>query len=273
MRCSDVIAKLEELAPLKLACDWDNPGLMVGMREDEVSKILLALDCTDEVIDYAIAIGADMIVTHHPMIFGKLRKINGDDFISRKVIRLLRAGICCYAMHTNFDSAPGCMGDLAGMVLGLKNMEVLEYMGDVKEGDSLLTDGERAYGIGCIGDFEKPMSLTEAAELVKEGFGLDHVVVFGDVESGKLLKRAAICPGAGGSVINEAIAKGAEVYISGDMTHHNALDSVDQGMMIIDAGHYGVEHIFMEFMREYLGRAIPGLPVAMMEKKLPNIVI
>lgn len=273
MRCGEVIKLLEELAPLNLACDWDNPGLMVGMREDEVSKILLAVDCTEEVIDYAIETGADMIITHHPMLFRGLKKINGDDFISKKVIDLIRHGIACYAMHTNFDSAPGCMGDLAGEILGLQDMQVLEYMGDVKAGDSLLAEEPRQYGIGSIGEFIEPMTLVQAAELVKKGFGLDHVVVFGDVDSDRLLKTAAVCPGAGGSVIDEAISKGADVYISGDMTHHKAIDAVAQGMVIIDAGHYGVEHIFMEFMKEHLAKVLPEMPVCTMPKKLPNTVI
>ena len=110
MKCSNIIEKLEELCPLSCACEWDNPGLLAGRQHKEVKKVLLALDATDQVVEEAIRQQADMLITHHPLIFKPLKKVNDQDFISRRILKLIQSDISYYAMHTNFDSAPGCMG-------------------------------------------------------------------------------------------------------------------------------------------------------------------
>ena len=117
-------------------------------------------------------------------------------------------------------------------------------MGETGDGTS--------YGIGCTGRFEQPMTLRAAAEQVKEAFGLPYVAVFGELDGEAVIQKAAVCPGAGGSTMGEALAAGAQVYITGDISHHEGIDAVAQGMAVIDAGHYGIEHIFTEFMEKYL---------------------
>ena len=151
---------------------------------------------------------------------------------------MIQDDISYYAMHTNFDAAPGCMADLAAKKLGLTDCEVLEKMGETGDGTS--------YGIGCTGRFEQPMTLRAAAEQVKE--------------------KAAVCPGAGGSTMGEALAAGAQVYITGDISHHEGIDAVAQGMAVIDAGHYGIEHIFTEFMEKYLMRKLGDAVKVVREK-------
>ncbi|MCI7261632.1 MAG: Nif3-like dinuclear metal center hexameric protein [Clostridiaceae bacterium] len=244
MKCSDLIEILEKLAPSSMACEWDNPGLLAGRSDKEVTSILLAVDLTDSVLDQAEAMGADMIITHHPLIFKPLKKVNDQDFISRRILRLIQKDISYYAMHTNFDAAPGCMADLAGERLGLTDCRPLEPMGTMEDG--------RSYGIGLLGTLPEGMTLRETAEKVKEAFGIPFVTVFGDVNSPEKLQRAAICPGSGGSTLKEALAGRAEVYITGDIGHHEGIDAVACGMAVIDAGHYGIEHIFMGFMEKYL---------------------
>ena len=149
MRCSEIISVLERLAPPSCACDWDNVGLLVGRRDREVRKIRIALDADDAVVRQVVEEGADMLLTHHPMIFKPLKKINDDDFISRRVLALAASDISYYAMHTNFDGAPGCMADLAADRLGLANRQVLEPMGEL-EG--------KPYGIGMVGELVAPMT-------------------------------------------------------------------------------------------------------------------
>ena len=103
MKCIDIIGRLEELSPPKFAEEWDNVGLLVGRKEKDINNIYIALDATDDVIDRAITLGADMIITHHPMIFSSIKKINSDDFVGRRILSLIRHDINLYAMHTNFD--------------------------------------------------------------------------------------------------------------------------------------------------------------------------
>ena len=244
MKCTEMMERLERLAPLSMACDWDNPGLLAGRSDKEVKTVFLAVDATDEVIDQAEAAGADLLLTHHPLIFKAIRKINDGDFIGRRLLRLIQKDISYYAMHTNFDAAPGCMGDLAGDRLGLSRSGVLEPMGE--SGDGV------PYGIGVYGELPSPCTLRELAEQVKRAFSLPAVTVYGDVDSERKLCRAAICPGAGGGTVQEALRCGAQVYITGDISHHTGIDAVAGGMAVIDAGHYGIEHIFMDFMADFL---------------------
>ena len=171
MKCSEIIKILETLSPRSMACDWDNPGLLAGRSGKEVKTIFLAVDATDSVIEQAEQAGADMILTHHPLIFKGIKQVSDQNFIGRRVLRMIQDDISYYAMHTNFDAAPGCMADLAAKKLGLTDCEVLEKMGETGDGTS--------YGIGCTGRFEQPMTLREAAEQVKEAFGLPYAAVFG----------------------------------------------------------------------------------------------
>ena len=244
MLCKDIIKIIEQDYSPRYALSWDNVGLLAGRDDKEVAKRYVALDATDEVVDEAILAGADMLVTHHPLIFSGMKQVNNQNFIGRRVLRMIQDDISYYAMHTNFDAAPGCMADLAAKKLGLTDCEVLEKMGETGDGTS--------YGIGCTGRFEQPMTLRAAAEQVKEAFGLPYAAVFGELDGEAVIQKAAVCPGAGGSTMGEALAAGAQVYITGDISHHEGIDAVAQGMAVIDAGHYGIEHIFTEFMEKYL---------------------
>lgn len=266
MRCRELIKILEKLAPPSLACEWDNPGLLAGRSDKEVKTVFLALDATDEVIDEAAAAGADLLITHHPLIFKPLKKVNDEDFISRRILRMIREDLSYYAMHTNFDAAPGCMGDLAGDRLKLKDTRVLEPMGTTGDG--------AAYGIGVFGTLEREMTLEETARLVKEAFGIPFVTVFGETKENRRVRTAAVCPGSGGSTIKEALDCKADVYISGDISHHEGIDAVACGMAVIDAGHYGIEHIFMEFMEGYLKEQLgTSIRILRAEEHFPNCVL
>ncbi len=265
MKCREIIEYLNCLAPERMACNWDNPGLLAGRFEKEVKKIYLALDATDQVVSAAVAAGADMLITHHPLIFKAVKKVNDGDFIGRRLVALLQADISYYAMHTNFDSAPGCMADIAAEKMGLTDTCVLEPEGEM---DGIV------YGIGKIGNLESEVSLIELVELVKERFGLETVTVYGEGDKpDKPYLRCAISPGSGGSMVDIAIKEGAQVLITGDIGHHEGIDSVARGMTVIDAGHYGLEHGFVEFMEGYLHRTLGGEVEEMKEeKRFPGVV-
>lgn len=260
MKCSDIMNALEELSPISYAEDWDNVGLIVGRKDKEVRKIYVAVDPTDEVIQSAEKVQADMIVTHHPLIFRAIKKINNDDFISRRVLRLARHDICNYAMHTNFDVMG--MADAAADEIGLKRRRVLSvtYEDDIAK-----------EGFGRVGKLPAVMTLRECAEHVKKSFRLKYVRVYGDLDSE--LETAAICPGSGKSMISDALKAGADVYITGDIEHHEGLDAIAQGLMIIDAGHYGIEKIFIEYIKQYLKREFPDIAVYTHRDIEPFVII
>lgn len=249
MRCRELIEKLEELAPRSLACDWDNPGFLAGRADKEIKKVLVALDATDEVIEQAIQEKADFLLTHHPLIFRALKQVNDEHFISRRIVNLLQADISYFAMHTNFDTAPGCMADLAAKRLGILDGSPLEVTGEV---------GGEAVGIGKIGVLAEAVSLEELARQVKTAFDLPFVLVYGRDAVKGAVKQVAVSPGSGGSMIRYALEKKAQVLVTGDIGHHDAIDAAAQGMAILDAGHYGLEHIFIPFMADYVRRVAQG---------------
>ena len=250
MRCDELIEKLEQLAPPGCACDWDNVGLLAGRSDKEVKKVFFALDATDEVVENAVRWGADLLITHHPLIFKSLKKINDKDFISRRIIKLIRHDISCYAMHTNFDAAPGCMADAAAERLGLTNINVLEKEG-VMRGEGL---EETIYGIGKTGYLKEEMTVREIAAFVKERFCLPFVTVYGESAPGKAVRFVGISPGSGGSLMKPALDAGVKVFITGDIGHHIGIDAAANQMAVIDAGHYGLEYLFLDFIEEYLKR-------------------
>ena len=260
IRGEELMALLEELAPRALACDWDNPGLLVGRGDKEVRTILLTLDVTDAAVETAIREHADWILSHHPLIFRPIKQVNDRNFITARILKLIRADISCFAMHTNFDAAPGCMADLCADRLGLTQRRPLEFMGELSA-DTALGKAGTPYGIGCTGTLPRPMTARELADAVKTGFGLDHVSLFGEGLTDRPLSRIAICPGSGGSEIGEALQAGAELFLTGDISHHEGIDAAARGMLVMDAGHYGLEHIFMSFMKDYLQKRLEGSPV------------
>lgn len=241
MKCSSIIEILKEFIPEKYAEPWDNVGLLVGNEEKEIKRIMLAVDATDSVIRTAYEKRADMLITHHPLIFSGLKKIEEKDFIGRRISQLIRADIVCYAMHTNFDIA-GDMAGIASNMLGIKDSTILE---PTCEG----------MGIGRIGLLGQEMTLKTLAQKVKEVFSLEEVRVYSHKKDTHGMdfpvKRAAVSPGSGSREIPFAVQQKADVLITGDIGHHDGLDAMEMGLSIIDAGHYGLEKIFVPFMETF----------------------
>ena len=257
MQCRDIVQLLDKQSPPEYALEWDNVGLLVGHMDSEIKKILVAVDATADVVKKAVDDDYDMIVTHHPVIFGKIKNINDSTVLGQKLLALAENHIACYAMHTNFDTKGG-MAKLAANILELKNQEVLE---ETFQGE----------GVGRIGFLDKPLNIEELAKKVKKKFGLKNVIVYGD--KGLVVDKVAISPGSGKSVISEAVKKGVECLITGDIGHHEGIDSVDMGLSIIDASHYGIEKIFMEYICKYIKDFYPDAEVTSFDVGVPYEVI
>ena len=248
MQCKEIMQVIEAAYPRSAALDFDNVGLLAGRAGKEVNRVYLALDATDAVIDRAIEAGADMLITHHPLIFSPMKRVTDEDFIGRRVVKLIQSDIAYYAMHTNYDVLG--MATLSEKILGIKNSQVLDV--------TMCEDGHEE-GIGRVGDLEKPMTLEECCVYVKHKLKLGSLKVFGDMNG--TVSRLAVSPGSGKSAVAPAIAKGADVLVTGDIGHHDGLDAVEQGLAVIDAGHYGTEYIFIDDMKHFLEDKLPVLDV------------
>lgn len=257
MLCSDIVTYLEKQSPPEYAMDWDNVGLLVGRESKDVHRILLALDATKEVIRMAIEENVDMLITHHPMIFGSIKRVNDQTVLGRKILDLIQHDISYFAMHTNFDTIGGMAKDAANR-MHMKNTEVLEET----------RDGE---GIGIVGFLPDAMSLKGVADYVKDIFGLENVVAYGALSASH--EKIAICPGSGKSVIQAAYEKGATCLVTGDIGHHEGIDAVELGVSILDASHYGLEKIFMEYIQVYLKDYCSDVEIIVAETKSPFSVI
>ncbi len=249
MKCRDILSALFELMPLDAAEEWDNVGLLTGRPEKDIKRAYIALDATDEVIEDAVNKGTDLLLTHHPMIFHSMKRITGDDFTGRRVMELIRHDISYAAFHTNYDVC--FMADIAAERLGLKNWEALCSLRKDEKG--------KLTGLGCVGTLPSPCTLQQCADLVKQKFSIPDVRIYGDPFS--MVETAAMLPGSGGSEISYAIDKNADVYITGDISHHQGVDAVLQGLSVIDAGHYGIEKIFTEHMVKWFNRTFPDIRV------------
>ncbi|MBO5311436.1 MAG: Nif3-like dinuclear metal center hexameric protein [Bacteroidales bacterium] len=252
-KVKDVMAVIEEFAPLALQEKWDNSGLCIGSPEDKVSSVLLGLDCTPELVDEAIACGADMIVTHHPLIFSGLKKISAEDLVGEAVVKAIRAGISVYAAHTSADKViAGVSGAMAAR-LGLKDVRILDE------------DGEGT-GLGVVGKLPEPMTAQDALELVKERFALK--VVKSSKPVGCKIERVAMCGGSGGSLIGSARAAGAQLYISGDISYHNFF--TPEGFMIMDIGHYESEIEIVDILFSLIKKNFPTFAVRITQNMQSN---
>ncbi len=247
VKVSEIINTIEQYYPRSLAESWDNPGLLCGRKEQEVNSIVLALDASQRVVNYAVDIGADMILTHHPIIFDGIRSVTDDTFTGRKLLQMIENRISCYAMHTNFDIAQNGMAYAAAKRLGVREFVPLEQTSE--------QDGVPV-GIGFVGDLPKAVTAGELASFVKEKFGISSLFYY---DSGKLIRRVAVCPGSGRHMLDAVRAAGADAFITGDTGHHDGMDYKDDGITLIDAGHFGVEHIFTEHMKYFLETRFPDL--------------
>lgn len=246
---NDIYAFLNEIAPVRYQMDFDNAGFLVGNGGTAVKNALLALDITDAVIAEAIELRAQLIVSHHPLIFTPLRHATTDDLAGRKVLAMARHGISAICMHTNLDAAEGGVNDVLADLFGIRQRTVF------------------ADGCGRVGEID-PITVPELAALAQRKLaalcnapdtGTAVQVKFAD--TGKPVRRLAVISGAGGSLFAEAIAEGADCLLTGEANHHHALDAKRLGLSLIAAGHYATEFPVTAAVAAALRTALPEVEV------------
>ena len=240
MKACELIAPIEEFAPLALQESWDNCGFSVGDPQREVKRALIALDCTEEVLDEAIELGCDIIVTHHPLIFKGLKSITPSNAVGRIVSKALKSDIAIYAAHTNMDMAADGVSGLMAAKLGLVQTKPLNQE-----------------QLGLVGNLKEPLEWRDLVVMVKEKFGAEHVRCSAPVED--KISRVAVCGGSGRSFIADAMAEGAQAYITGDITYHEFY--CERGFMVMDIGHYLSEYDVVGLFADLLCKKFPNFAV------------
>ena len=240
MFVKDAVEAIVKRAPPELAEKWDNVGLLVGDRDNECKKILFALDAIDEVIDEAIEQRADMIITHHPIIFKGINGVNTNTALGRRIIKLIKNDIAVYCAHTSLDIAQGGTNDILAQTLGLKNIEGL-----IPE--------ENGY-LGRIGMLENEMKLGEFTNFVIQALKMPAANVTGNAD--RIIKKAGLCTGSGADRDFMLAAKmaGCDVYITGDVKYHDAQFAEDIDLCLIDATHYYTESIAMPYVCSFVAK-------------------
>ena len=242
----EIAALLREKAPVEKKMDFDNVGLLVGSAGHAVSRVLVALDITDEVIDEAVSVGAELIVSHHPLFFS-LASVIDDTPEGARAYKLVRNDIAAICMHTNLDAAQGGVNDALMQALGGRVLDTLDP----------------ATGIGRIGEIAAPMAFPDFLPFVKKtlsAFGLRYH------DAGRSVKRLAVCGGSGGGDIPLAAAAGCDTYVTADVKYHQFQQAKDLGLNLIDADHFCTENVVTPVLRDWIAAAFPQLDVGVSQR-------
>lgn len=237
----DLYSAIDQFAPFSLSMDFDNTGILVGDRHQPVSKVLLALDCTMDVVNYAKEIDAQLIITHHPVIFHPIKRVNEDSV----VYHLIRSQIAVISAHTNLDIAEDGVNDVLAQTIGLQNISGLE----------LLDPAAQSY-LGRIGTLLNPISASEFAALVKESL---HARSVKFADAGNKIQKVALCSGSGADCLKSALAVGADALLTSEVKQHEYLNAAAAGISIFDAGHFDTEDIVTETLKEKLAGIFPDI--------------
>lgn len=245
VKAIDIINVINEIAPENICCSWDNVGIMAGDKNCDVKKALIALDCSAAVIDEAVNIGADMIITHHPFIFKAIRNLNFDTPLSAKIAKVIKNDIIVYSAHTNLDIADYGTNYTLAKLLELENVKGLVPMGDENY-------------MGRYGDLKSPLKFSEFIDFVKVRLGAKSLVVNGNMDA--VITRIGLCTGAGADFefMSKAKNEGCQAYITGDVGYHNAQIAEDLGLCLIDGTHYLTEVIVVDTLYDILSDKIKG---------------
>lgn len=237
VRLNEIINFLESTAPPSLAESYDNVGLLIGDSDKEVRKVLITLD-TDEIVAIdAQEKQADLVISHHPLIFKPLGRITGDDAVSRTVLTFVKEDIALFAMHTNFDSVKRGLGDLfLDKIVETENRVPLE--------------GADENGIGRCADLKNGILFRDLLGRIKRQFHLRTVRYIG--EEKREIHRIAVCNGGGAEFIYRAKELGADCFVTGDIKYHQARFAYENDMALVEVPHYNAEFIFCPYVKQIL---------------------
>lgn len=235
MKIKEVYSMIQEIAPFETCEPWDNSGLLCGSMENEVTGILCALDISQRVVDEAIRLGVNLIVSHHPILFSGRKNLREDDVEGSMLCEMIRSRLNVIAAHTNFDKAENGVNAVLAEKLGISQTSVIDESGFVR--------------MGTV----EPCTLSVFAEKVRQTLG-DCVRVYG--ESDRIIKTVCVCGGAGGEFARFCAEAGADAYVTGEMRYHDSIDLAQRGFATLQAGHDSTEKFAVDAIKELLEKRI-----------------
>lgn len=240
---SDILELLEEVAPSRLAEPWDNPGLQVGSYTQSIKKIYAALDATPESLQSARMNDAQLLLTHHPLIFKPISRLDRDVFPGNTILEAGKRDIAIVSAHTNLDVAVGGINDILADLLGLERVEVLQEM-----------EGFEGVGLGRVGDLKNSRAVPELLEDLKRILDVDQLRVVGKTD--QKVRRIAVVGGSGASLSSLASQKGSDMLLTGDVGYHHAVEAQLLGIVLIDGGHFHTEKAAFTVFAKRFGEMI-----------------
>lgn len=241
VKCEEIILCLEKLAPKELAEEWDNIGLLVGDEEDTISRVLICLDVTMASINEAVAKKAELIITHHPVIFDEIKRLSKQEFKSKQIYELIQNGINVYSAHTNLDYADPGVNTCLASSLGIHDAVMM------------------GKGPGKCGMLAQKMNLEEFTRHVKKSLQVPFLRVVGNATSD--IQKVAVFSGSFDGDLEAVVESGANVLVTGDLKYHTAMDAQEAGLCIIDAGHFSTEKIVLPYLVQVISGAFPDVEI------------
>ena len=246
---NDILSCIEKIAPVSMKMDWDNVGLLCGGRNRPVTKVLVALDPFEGVCKEAAQWGAELIVTHHPLIFKPVSAITDDTALGRSIQLLCREGISAINAHTNLDCAPGGVNDLLARKLGLSDIQVIDPMGIDAEG--------REWGLLRKGRVNQ-QALEDFLPKVKSALRCEGLRY---APCGKPVCHVAVGGGACASELRDAARAGCDTFVTSDVKYNQFWEATELGLNLIDAGHFHTENPATAYLAQTLAAAFPEIEV------------
>jgi dinuclear metal center YbgI/SA1388 family protein len=252
----DLLAALERIAPLRYAEPWDNVGLLTGDPSASVQRVLCTIDLTHAVLDEAVRLQAGLVVAYHPALFQAIKRVRYDGVIHRAI----RADVAIWSPHTALDVAPGGTNDMLADAIGLSERAPLK-----------ITLPAEGLGIGRIGALPAPLPRAAILDRIKRELGLEALLVAGPLDGD--VTRAAVCAGAGRSLLGDVIAQKANLYLTGELPHHDALEAAAAGVTVACALHSNSERAALRRLAARIEQEAPGIAVAISEADRDPFVV
>ena len=250
---NDVYNFLCSIAPVEAKMDFDNVGFLVGRSDDGVSRILVSLDITHDVISEALNIGAGLIISHHPLFFS-LKSVTDTDITGKKVVRLLSGGVSAICMHTNLDAARGGTNDALAAAAGIS---LEEGAASLLSEDGRLPDGT-VFSFGRVGRLKNPCPLSEYLQTLKKSLNTKGIRYY---DAGKEVNKVAVVSGSGGSMLESAAARGCDTFVTSDIKYDVFLDAMEIGVNLIDGDHFCTENLVTGVIADKLRAAFPQVEI------------
>ena len=250
MKIKEIVDALERFAPLPLQDGFDNAGMQVGLTDADCAGALLCLDVTEEVLDEAISLGCNLVVSHHPLIFKGIKSLTGDNYVERCVMKAVKHDITIFSAHTNLDNAVNGVNFKMAEKIGLTHVEVLDPR----------ADGWLNAGAGVVGELPEPEAEEAFLRRIKQTFEVGcvkHTAL-----TGRQIRRVALCGGAGAFLMPEAIKKGADAFITGEIKYHDYFGRAEE-ILLAEIGHYESEQYTKEIFKKIICEQFPEVRVMM----------